>query len=141
VDTNDHTPSADADSSSGLFREEAIRHHFDEAEQGDLLRVSSGWANWIYWFLVGVVGIGFLYLVLGTAPIYVSGPAILRIGGATPLTSPVVGTIQSVEVLPGQQVAAGQVLVRFRAEREKAQLAMYQKEFELQLLARLRSRR
>lgn len=138
MENTDPLPSEEGSSEQDLFRDEALRHHFDEGTHGDPLRLSRSWTDRVYWLLVGVVGLGLLYLTWGTAPVYESGPAVLRIGESTPLASEIVGTIQSVEVLPGQEVVSGQVLVRFRADRERAQLAMHEKEFELQLLARLR---
>ena len=126
------------DSPDLLFRKEALDFHLSDSDQGSLLRITPSWANWTYWLLSAIVGSGFIYLILGSAPVYESGPAVLQIGGTVPLASPVEGTIESVEVLPGQQVSADQVLVRFRAEREKAQLERYEGEYELQLLARLR---
>lgn len=122
-----------------LFREEALEHYLDESEEGDLLRVSPRWANWTYRLLVVITISSLAYLAVGSAPVYERGPALLRIEDAAPLNAPSDGTIESVEVLPGQQVSAGQVLVRFRAEEETAHLERVRKEFELQLLARLRN--
>ena len=130
---------SESESHDPLFRQEALEHHLSESEQGSLLRITPSWTRWTWWLLVLIVGTGIIYLALGSAPVYESGPAVLRIGGAAQLVSPTEGTIESVEVLPGQEVTAGQVLVRFRAEREKAHLEMLEGEFELQLLARLRN--
>lgn len=124
--------------STGLFRQEALTHHVTRSEEGNLLRVAPAWATWTWWFLLFVVVVGLGFLFAGSAPIYVSGPAVLRVSGAAPLNSPMEGTIEAVDVLPGQRVTAGQVLVRFRAQQEKAQLEMIESEFELQLLSRLR---
>ncbi len=137
LDESDANPPR-PESSEGLFRREALEHHLTRPEQGNLLRISPSWANWTYWLLLSIVLAGIAYLFVGSVPVYESGPAVLRISGAVPLIAPMEGTIERVDVLPGQELAAGQVLVRFRAEHEKALLEMYESEFELQLLARLR---
>ena len=121
-----------------LFRQEAIQHDLDESEEGDLLRASPVWANWTYRLLVITTVAAIAYLVLGSTPVYETGPALLRIDDSAPLNAPFDGTIERVEVLPGQEVQTDQVLVRFLAERENAQLQRIREEFELQLLARLR---
>lgn len=131
------TPDA-TEGPSHLFRKEALEHYLDESEEGDLLRASPVWANWAYRLLVLATVSTIAYLAIGSAPVYEIGPAILRIDDAAPLNAPVDGTIETIEVLPGQPVDTGQVLVRFQAEREGAQLQRIQEEFELQLIARLR---
>jgi multidrug resistance efflux pump len=122
-----------------LFRKEAVEHYLDESEEGELLRASPSWANRTYRLLVIVTISSVGYLLLGSAPVHETGPALLRIDDAAQLNAPIDGTIEFIDVLPGQQVTAGQVLVRFRAEREGAQLERVREEFELQLLARLRN--
>jgi membrane fusion protein (multidrug efflux system) len=110
----------------------------DASDEGELLRVSPVWANWTYRLLVATTLVAMTYLAIGSAPVYESGVALLRIDDAAPLNAPGDGTIESVLVLPGQSVEAGEELVRFRADREGAQLQRIREEFELQLLARLR---
>ena len=122
-----------------LFRQEALAHHLSASEEGRLLRISPSWMTWTYWLLLVTLAAGGVILVLGKAPVYESGPAVLRVGGAVPMVSPVEGTIESIDAVPGQRLSEGQVVVRFRAEREKAHLQMIEGEFELQLLARLRN--
>jgi len=131
-------PKAERPPGEKLFREDALRHHLGEAEEGDVIRLSPLWTRWTYWFLLGVVISGLLYLFLGSVWIYESGPAIVQAGERTLLTSTLSGTVESVEVHPGQAVTAGQTLVRFRSEREQAELASVQREFEMQLVERLR---
>jgi membrane fusion protein (multidrug efflux system) len=79
-----------------------------------------------------------VFICVASVPVYETGVALLRVVDAAPINAPVAGTIESVDVLPGQRVAAGQVLGQFRAERESASLERVEAEFELQLLARLR---
>jgi len=121
-----------------LFREEALSHHLGESEEGDVLRLSPRWTRWTYWFLVVVVVVGLSYLFFGTVPEYLTGQAVLQVEGRVPLTASSAGVIESVEVHPGQNVVAGQVLVRLRAEMEQAELGRLEREFELRLVERLR---
>jgi multidrug resistance efflux pump len=134
----DQTPET-AEDQSPLFRQEALEHYLDQSEEGDLLRASPVWANWTYRLLVLTTVVAIAYLAIGSTPVYETGPALLRIDDSAPLNAPVDGTIESVEVLPGQSVESGQVLVSFLAEQETAQLQRIREEFELQLLARLRN--
>ena len=126
------------DEGAALFRQQALDFHLDQGEAGTLLRASPVWASWTYRLLVAVTVIAIAYLCLGSAPIYEVGPALLRIDDAAPMNAPIAGTIESVDVLPGQRVDVGQILVQFRAEEENAHLVRVREEFELQLLARLR---
>jgi membrane fusion protein (multidrug efflux system) len=121
-----------------LFREDAMRHHLGESDQGYVIRLSPAWTRWTYWFLLATVFFGLLYLVLGRVWVYESGPAIVQLSSRTSLTCIADGTVERVDVLPGQEVVAGEVLVRFRADRERAELNKIQQEFEQQLEELLR---
>lgn len=123
----------------GLFREEALRHaHRGRGVEGDVLRLSPAWTRWAYWLLVAAFGVSGLYMALGTVYEYAAGPAVIWISGRSSLTATVAGTVEAVEVQPGQRVEAGAVLVRFRSEREVAELDRLQREFDLQLAKTLR---
>jgi membrane fusion protein (multidrug efflux system) len=124
--------------SSDLFREEAIAHHAGYQHQGALLRISPSWTLWTFWLLVMVVLAGSLYAVLGTVYEYASGPAVVRVDGRTLLTAKFAGTVESVDVHPGQRVLAGQVLVQFHVADELAEAERLEGEFELQLSKWLR---
>ena len=121
-----------------LFRREALAFYLDESEEGELLRASPRWANWTYYLLLVITITAVTYLAVGYTPVFERGSALIRIDVSAPLNAPRDGTIESVGVLPGQQVQAGHVLVQFRAAQESAQLQRIKEEFELQLLARLR---
>jgi multidrug efflux pump subunit AcrA (membrane-fusion protein) len=121
-----------------LFRDEAVKHYANDTGEGNLLRASPRWAIWTYRVLGLTVLAALAYLTLGHAPIYEAGPALLRIDEVTVLNAPTDGIIDAIDVLPGQDVSAGDTLVRLRSDRESTQLERVREEFELQLLARLR---
>src|SRR5262249_32888737 len=69
---------------------------------------------------------------------YASGVAVVWMGTRDDVTAESGGTVGAVEVAAGQQVRAGQVLVRLHEAQEAAELARLDQEFELQLVNRLR---
>ncbi|EYF03086.1 HlyD family efflux transporter periplasmic adaptor subunit [Chondromyces apiculatus] len=123
-----------------LFREEAVKHAaaMRGGGDGDILRLSPAWTRWAYWVLVAAFGLGTLFMMTGTVHEYAAGPAVIWVAGRTSLTATASGTVETVEVQPGQQVEAGAVLMRFHAEREIAELEQIQREFDLQLAKSLR---
>lgn len=124
----------------GLFREQALEHHqAGWRDEGDLLRVDPGWMRWTYRLLLGVLASALLFSLLATTREYASGPAVVRLGGRTDLRSTAEGTVSRVAVASGDRVAAGDLLVRFYGAREAAELGRIEREFELQLINRLRS--
>lgn len=124
----------------GLFRDKAIEHHQDGLRgEGDLLRADPTWIRWSYRLLIGVVVAGLLFSVLAKVREYASGPAVVRLGGRTDVTATSDGTVSDVLVRPGQRVDAGSLLVRFHGSREAAELERIEREFELQLINRLRN--
>lgn len=120
-----------------LFREDALRNRSERGAEGDVLRLSPSWTRWTYWLLVAALASALVYCSTGTFHDYAAGPAVVWISGRTHVTSTVPGTVASIEIKPGQKVEAGQVLVRFAASIEEAELARIDREFELQLAKRL----
>jgi membrane fusion protein (multidrug efflux system) len=127
-----------AEKGGGLFREQAVAYHLGESEEGEVLRLSPSWTRWTYWLLIAVVLGGLVYLMLGRAPVWQVGSAILRVEGRTSIVAEAAGTVDGVEVRPGQRVERGAVLVRLGAAREQAERAKFEQEFELQLIERLK---
>lgn len=124
----------------GLFRDKAVEHHQDGLRgEGDLLRADPTWIRWSYRLLVAVVVVGILFSLLARIREYASGPAVVRMGGRTDVTATSDGTVSEVVVRPGQRVEAGHLLIRFHGAREAADLARIEREFELQLINRLRN--
>jgi biotin carboxyl carrier protein len=121
-----------------IFRREALEHHARPRQQGDLLRLSPAWTRWVFWLLVAVFVVGGAYMVVGDLYEYASGPAVVRIEGKLDLTAKAPGVVGSVDVQPGQRVAAGAVLARFYVAEENAAYERVKHEFELQLVKVLR---
>ncbi|HEX9945530.1 MAG TPA: GAF domain-containing protein [Thermoanaerobaculia bacterium] len=130
---------ADGLPAAALFREEAVEHHqVGLRSEGDVLRVDPGWMRWTYRLLVAALVAGLLFSLLARVREYAAGPAVVRLGGRTDLTATGEGTVTQVDVAPGQRVEPGRLLVRFYGAREAAELARLDREFELQLINRLR---
>jgi len=123
---------------SGLFRREVVEQTLRPKIQADPLRISPAWARWSYWVLVAALAGFLLYSWLGTIDEYASGVAVVETGGRADLTARNPGTVVGVEATPGQRVEAGQLLVRFDDSRERADLDRAEREFNLQLINRLR---
>ncbi|HEX8538236.1 MAG TPA: HlyD family efflux transporter periplasmic adaptor subunit [Cystobacter sp.] len=121
-----------------IYRQQAIQEHANTRVDSELLRLSPEWSRWTYWVLLMVVTVGLLFCVLGTVNEYATGPAVVRVEGKSEVTMDVAGLVTSVEVEPGQRVAAGQVLVRLQAQEERTALERIEREFELQLARVLR---
>jgi multidrug efflux pump subunit AcrA (membrane-fusion protein) len=122
----------------GIYRRQALEAHAHTRVDSELLRLSPEWSRWTYWALLWVVTVGLLFCALGTINEYAAGPAVVRVEGKSEVTVDVAGVVTSVEVEPGQRVAAGQVLVRLQAQEERTALERIEREFELQLVRVLR---
>ncbi|HYC88600.1 MAG TPA: GAF domain-containing protein [Thermoanaerobaculia bacterium] len=126
-------------SRADLFRDEALEHHAAAGvREGDWLRLSPRWMSATLWLLVAMVAAFLGFAAVGTIGEYSTGPAVVRLAGRTEVTASQAGPITAVEVRPGDRVVAGQVLVRFQNAREAAELARIEREWELQLIERLR---
>jgi biotin carboxyl carrier protein len=130
-------PPASGDEEGEIFRREALEHYQHTDEQRDPLMLSPTWTRWSYWMLLSGLAAALVFSLLFEVHQYASGPAVVWMGGRTDVTALAAGTVRSVEVLAGQPVAAGQVLVRFDQAQEGAELARMEQEFELQLVKRL----
>ena len=122
-----------------VFREEALDHHMTSArKEGDLLRISPAWIDWASWLLLGLAGVGLLFLIFGRIHERSTGVAVVRLGGRSEITATAAGTVASVEAPPGTRVAEGATLVELYGGPEAAELSRLEGEFELQLASRLR---
>lgn len=126
-----------AQGSGTLFRQEAIRHASGR-DGGDVLRLSPRWTRWAYWLVVGAFVASIAYCAFGSLYEYASGPAVVWVAGRIHVTATTSGTVNAIEVRPGQRVEAGQLLARFYAAPELAELDRIQREFDLQLVKTLR---
>jgi membrane fusion protein, multidrug efflux system len=125
--------------SARIFREEALEHHAAaSAAVGDWLRLSPRWTSAAFWLLAALVAAFLVFAMVSTVEEYSSGAAVVRLNGRAELTASQAGFVTAVEIRPGDRVAAGDVLVRFQNTREAAELARIEREWELQLVERLR---
>jgi membrane fusion protein (multidrug efflux system) len=122
-----------------IFRKEALEYyqHY-RRQEGDVLRLAPGWTRWTYWILVAMLLVGTLLGVAGTVAEYATGPALVRVERRTDVTVPAAGVVTTVEVQPGQRVAAGQTLVTLQSDEERQALARLQHEMELLLVRYMR---
>ncbi len=122
-----------------VFREEALDFHMTSArKEGDLLRISPVWIDWASWLLLGMAGVGLLFLIFGRIHERSTGVAVIRLGGRSEITATAAGTVASIEAPPGTRVAEGATLVHLYGGPEAAELSQLEGEFELQLASRLR---
>ncbi|HEU4407280.1 MAG TPA: HlyD family efflux transporter periplasmic adaptor subunit [Polyangiaceae bacterium] len=122
---------------SRIFREQAARAAGARPE-GDLLRIAPRWTGRAYGLLIAAFAAGAAFCALGTLHEYAAGPAVVWVAGRVQVTALTSGTVDAVEVRPGQRVEAGQPLVRLASVVEAAELARVDREFELQLAKALR---
>lgn len=114
-----------------LFRREAIEHHLREEEAQGVVRVAPPWT----WALLGGVlcGLATALAVACAVRVEVKGRArgILRpVTGVRVVLARVEGTVGRVEARSGQEVRAGQALVRLEAPQVQAGLLEAERQLE-----------
>jgi membrane fusion protein (multidrug efflux system) len=136
-------PPQQGESSEGfaerLFRKDAWELYQRGDREGELLRTSPKWIVRAYRLLVVVFATLAVLLISGKSTEYAQGPAILRAQGRVDLSAKLAGTVRFIDVLPGQKVSTGQVLVRFDDTAEQAELERVRREFDQRLVESLRS--
>lgn len=115
-----------------LFRDEAIAHQRGRGLHAEVLQVDTGTRMGFLLICGGVIVVA-VFLTLGRLNEYAAGPAFIQLEGRTALSASIVGLVTKVEVKPGDRVEAGDVLVRFQASDEDAELVASSEEFESQL--------
>lgn len=123
-----------------LFREEAAIAYANIGKKGDVVRVSPPWIGWAYWALVMVMLMFGALLVSAELPNYSSGPMVLTESGRTEVFAPVAGSIESIDVRPGQRIVAGQRLATFYAPEENSQLTRLDLEWQSSIRSYLANR-
>jgi membrane fusion protein (multidrug efflux system) len=123
-----------------LFRRRAVERHAGGAGPGGSrpLEVSPAWIRRTSLVLVTVFAAGLAFLALASIDQYASGPAVVRADGRTDVTARAAGTVAGIAVVPGEPVAAGQLLLELHDADEAAELARVERELELALAQRLR---
>lgn len=121
-----------------IYRKEALDEVVKPTEDFHVLDLAPAWTRWTYWLVVTICSAAVSYAFMAWVNEYATGTAILHQDGHTDVTARAAGIVESILVRPGQQVRAGQELMRLHAETESADLARMEKEFELQLVRTLR---
>jgi membrane fusion protein (multidrug efflux system) len=116
-----------------LFRDEAIEHQRARGLHAEMLQLDPGATRLGFKLICAAVLVLIVFLVLGRLNEYASGPAFIQLEGRTALSASVIGLVTKVEVKPGDRVEEGDVLVRFHASDEDAELRATSEEIENQL--------
>jgi membrane fusion protein len=110
-------------SSPGLFRKEAMQHFLQAEEGRGLVRVSPPWTWALLLVMLSGLGTALLASIFGKVEVNGRGRGILRpISGIRMVIAKLDGTVGQIEVRSGQQVKAGDLLVRIEAPPVQAQL-------------------
>ncbi|HMI94850.1 MAG TPA: HlyD family efflux transporter periplasmic adaptor subunit, partial [Polyangiales bacterium] len=116
-----------------IFRDEAIAHQRARGLHAEVLQVDTGATRMGFPLSCAAAVVLLVFLTLGRLNEYASGPAFIQLEGRTALSASLVGLVTDVLVKPGDRVEAGDVLVRFHASDEDAELLAASDEFENQL--------
>lgn len=122
-----------------IFRAAAIEAHRRGAGPGHPLHIVSTWTRWAVVVTVAAVAAAVVFAVTVRVGEYARGIAIVRHEGRAVVTSAVPGTVQGIEVRPGQRVEAGQVLVRLDDAAQRAELERVEGEYQQRLVELLRT--
>jgi multidrug resistance efflux pump len=121
-----------------IFREEALVHHTRGGVRGDVLQLTPRSFFWVHYLLLVLCVAIIVFSCMGQIDEYASGPAVVRIEGRNEVTAPNAAVIERIMVSPGDHVAAGDVLMRFAASAENAELSSIERELSDRLAAFLR---
>jgi multidrug efflux pump subunit AcrA (membrane-fusion protein) len=125
---------------AAIFREEALEYRAQgNCTPGDLLRISPGWINPIYWLLVGLFVAGLIYAGFERANDYATGTAIVRDEARSIVTATVGGTVGTIAVKAGQRVEMDQPLLCLDDLQPKTDLERLNRELEAQQVNRLQN--
>jgi membrane fusion protein (multidrug efflux system) len=119
---------------AGLFRAEALHHHAERGEEGDVLRLDKRWVRVTYAVLVVAAVAVFLFVSLCSVDEYAMGPAVVQLEDRRMVAAIAPGTVEAVLVRPSQRVEAGSVLVRMSASPESSELRRATLEFDRKLV-------
>lgn len=105
----------------GLYRPEALESHRTRGQEGALAELSPRWVKITYPVLVAALATALVVGAVVHVPTYSSGIGFVVYEGAR-VTAPAPGTVDAILVEPGQEVRAGQVLVRLHSAQEEGAL-------------------
>jgi hypothetical protein len=112
-----------------LYRPEALESHRTRGQEGVLADLSPKWVRRAYPLIVGTLLGAIVLGILLHVPTYSSGTGIIVFDGKQ-VTAPQSGTVDVVNVQPGDHVRKGQLLVKLRSEDVEAALRQANKELE-----------
>jgi hypothetical protein len=124
---------------SEIFRQEAIVHLVRRGQRGDVVRVHPGWVGGTYWLVVASLAAAVTYAAIAPVHQYAEGAAVVHFTGRSELLAHEAGTIDSLDVVPGQKVQRGQILARIHDTEQVGQLDTLGTEFEHKLVACLQA--
>jgi membrane fusion protein (multidrug efflux system) len=113
----------------GLYRQEALESHRNKNQDGAPMSLSPHWVKRAYPTLVILVVASLSFALWVDVPTYSSGSGVVVFDG-TKVTAPTPGTVEAVLVESGQEVKAGEVLVRLHSAEELAELEQASTELE-----------
>jgi multidrug resistance efflux pump len=117
--------------SPDLFRQEALEHHLQSEEGRGLVRVSPPWTWALLLAFLSAVGTALLASIFGRVEVNGRARGILRPrSGIRVVIAKLDGTVGQVEARSGQQVKAGNLLVRIEAPPVQAQLLEARRQVE-----------
>ncbi len=122
-----------------LFREQALVQHQTGRERvGHLLDLPTGWMRWTQrLLLLAFVSFG-LFALVGSVGQYSLGIAVVQTDRLREVTAVQAGTVAEVYVEPGQWVNSGEILAVLHAQRQRSELDLLRREYQLHLVQRLR---
>ncbi|MBK6694855.1 MAG: HlyD family efflux transporter periplasmic adaptor subunit [Myxococcales bacterium] len=121
-----------------MFRAEAVAHHVQGVQEGDILRYDHTWTRHAYTLVVIACLVGFAFISIFSVDEWATGTCVVRIDGRQVLTAKNPATVDTVEGRTGQAVEPGQVIVMMNAQEEAKEYASATKEFELALVRMMR---
>jgi multidrug efflux pump subunit AcrA (membrane-fusion protein) len=130
------TSGADQDE---MFRQEAIQHMVRRGVKGDVVRVHPGWLSAAYWIVVAAVLASAGFALFARVHQWAEGPSVIRVTGRSDLIAFDGGSVTAVEVKPGEEVTAGQVLVRLHDTEQAGRMKGLEYDFERRLIAYLQT--
>jgi membrane fusion protein (multidrug efflux system) len=121
-----------------MFRAEAVQHHVQGVQEGDILRYDYTWTKLAYPLVVVACLVGFAFISVFGVDEWAMGPAVVRLEGRRSVTATVPSTVETIDVKPGQWVEINAIVAQMYRVDEEKEFASAQKEFDLALVRVLR---
>jgi multidrug resistance efflux pump len=111
-----------------LYTPQSLAKQRNRDHAGALIHLSPLWVRCAYPAIVLTIAIAITFAALARSPTYSSGAGIITIEGIE-VTAAGPGSVATVHVQAGQQVRAGQELIRFVAQEEESGLTQAEREY------------